>query len=246
MNLARVEYYFSDILSVMESRKWENNQLVSSNLLSNEVAGFDMPLPSNIYICGTVNMDETTHPFSKKVLDRANTIEFNQINLAHFSFLHETEEKNPLQLSNSHLAGEYLFLKDVYDRHPLLVEQVTNVLVEVNQILQSIGSHVGYRVRDEICFYLAYNEEGNLLSFNQAMDRCLLQKVLPRLFGSDYRVQKVLEQLFKFCTNKVIQEEQEDFTEDITLGKFPKSADKIIEMRRRLLADGFTSFWISS
>jgi 5-methylcytosine-specific restriction protein B len=246
MNLARVEYYFSDILSVMESKKWENSQLVTSNLLSKEVAGFDLPLPSNLYICGTVNMDETTHPFSKKVLDRANTIEFNQINLSHFSFLHETEEKNPLQLNNSHLAGKYLYLKDVYEKHPTLVEQVANELVEVNQNLQSIGSHVGYRVRDEICFYLAYNEEGNLLSFNQAMDRCLLQKILPRLSGSDYRVQKVLEQLFKFCTNKVIQEEQEDFTEDIAFGRFPKSAEKIIEMRRRLLADGFTSFWISS
>jgi 5-methylcytosine-specific restriction protein B len=246
MNLARVEYYFSDVLSVMESRKWENDQLITSNLLSKEIAGFDLPLPSNLYIFGTVNMDETTHPFSKKVLDRANTIEFNQINLSHFSFLHEKEERKRLQLFNSQLAGEYLYLKDVYHKHPDLVGQATNELVDVNKVLLSIGAHVGYRVRDEICFYLAYNEEGNLLSYNQAMDRCILQKILPRLSGSDFRVQKVLEQLFKLCTNKVIQEDQEDYTEDITFGRFPKSAEKIIEMRRRLLADGFTSFWISS
>jgi MoxR-like ATPase len=96
MNLARVEYYFSDILSVMESRKWKDGNMVSSNLLSEEIAGFDLKLPNNLYIIGTVNMDETTHPFSKKVLDRANTIEFNRIELGNLSFLHEQEQVNPI------------------------------------------------------------------------------------------------------------------------------------------------------
>lgn len=66
MNLARVEHYFSDVLSVMESRRWENGKIVSSKLLSKEMAGRDIYLPANVYIIGTVNMDETTHPFSKK------------------------------------------------------------------------------------------------------------------------------------------------------------------------------------
>ena len=94
MNLARVEYYFSDILSVMESRKWQDGQIVTSHLLSKEMTGydFDLKIPSNLYIVGTVNMDETTHPFSKKVLDRANTIEFNRVELSNISFLNETEE----------------------------------------------------------------------------------------------------------------------------------------------------------
>lgn len=66
MNLARVEHYFSDVLSVMESRRWENGRIVSSRLLPKETAGRDLFLPPNVYIIGTVNMDETTHPFSKK------------------------------------------------------------------------------------------------------------------------------------------------------------------------------------
>src|SRR5699024_10599738 len=81
MNLARVEYYFSDILSVMESRRWKDGKVTSSNLLSKETAGTNIKLSNNLYIIGTVNMDETTHPFSKKVLDRANTIEFNRVDL---------------------------------------------------------------------------------------------------------------------------------------------------------------------
>src|SRR5699024_7007083 len=90
MNLARVEHYFSDILSVMESRKWEDGKVVSSNLLAEETAGFNLTLPNNLYILGTVNMDETTYPFSKKVLDRANTIEFNRIDLSNLVFLNES------------------------------------------------------------------------------------------------------------------------------------------------------------
>ncbi len=95
MNLARVEYYFSDFLSKMETRKFDNNgklttdRLISESDLGNNQETLDkygnLYLPENLHIIGTVNMDETTHPFSKKVLDRANTIEFNRIDLMAFS-----------------------------------------------------------------------------------------------------------------------------------------------------------------
>ena len=86
MNLARVEYYFSDVLSVMESRKkrWGQDYFVAfvrSRSIWVDHYGY---LKIYLYIIGTVNMDETTHPFSKKVLDRANTIEFNEIYLEDF------------------------------------------------------------------------------------------------------------------------------------------------------------------
>lgn len=89
MNLARVEYYFSDILSLMETRKLnEDKEIITNYLLKEEAIGNDAEaiskygdvyIPQNVYIIGTVNMDETTFPFSKKVLDRANTIEFNKV-----------------------------------------------------------------------------------------------------------------------------------------------------------------------
>ncbi|WP_273127558.1 MrcB family domain-containing protein [Bacillus weihaiensis] len=243
MNLARVEYYFSDMLSVMESRRWEDGEIVTSKLLSDEVANKTVTLPPNVYIIGTVNMDETTHPFSKKVLDRANTIEFNEVNLSYLSFLNDLEESERLELKNEQLTGSYLHLKDVYKEHSSIVETATYELVKINDILKPIGAHIGYRVRDEICFYLAYNEEGSLFSFEQAFDRCVLQKILPRISGSDYRVQSVLDGLYTFCTNKVYSE---DVMDELSLAKYPKCAQKIVEMRRRLVDDGFTSFWIGS
>ena len=245
MNLARVEHYFSDVLSMMESRRWENGKIVSSKLLPKEIAGRDIYLPANVYIIGTVNMDETTHPFSKKVLDRANTIEFNRVQLDHLDFLKELKQVEPMKLNQEAFAAKYLHLKDVYQRYPHVVERATNELVKINTYLQPLGAHIGYRVRDEICFYLAYNEEGKLMTFENAFDHCLLQKILPRVSGSDARVQRALEQLFTFCTGIELNGEY-DALLDFTYAKYPKSADKILHMLRRLADDGFTSFWIGS
>jgi hypothetical protein len=245
MNLARVEYYFSDILSVMESRKWKDGEMVSSNLLTEETSGVDLKLPNNLYIIGTVNMDETTHPFSKKVLDRANTIEFNRVELGNFAFLHNLDEVAPVVVGHDSFASHYLHLKDVYQKHPKLVEDVTGELVKINEALQVLNAHVGYRVRDEICFYIAYNNEGQLMPFDQAMDHCILQKVLPRIAGSDSRVDTLLRKLYLLFTNKQFEDDSESVVElDLTTAKYPQSAAKVVEMLRRL-DDGFTSFWIS-
>lgn len=245
MNLARVEYYFSDILSVMESRKWDGKKIVSSKLLSEETAGNDLTLPNNLYIIGTVNMDETTHPFSKKVLDRANTIEFNNVDLGNLDYLKELKEIDSIKISNTNLKPKYLHLKDVYEKYPNIIEDVTKELVKINSILETMYAHVGYRVRDEICFYLAYNEEGKLLEFNQALDHCILQKILPRLSGSDSRIDRVLKDLYRLFTNKEYDEQLDVFELDFKTAKYPQSAKKVLEMIRRLEDDGFTSFWIS-
>ncbi|MFE8699833.1 McrB family protein [Cytobacillus sp. FJAT-54145] len=242
MNLARVEYYFSDILSVMESRKWEEGKISSSTLISENLVERDIPLPNNLYIIGTVNMDETTHPFSKKVLDRANTIEFNRVELGNLLFLKDLKEVLPITVGDKQLASKYLHLKDLYETNASLVERVTNELVKINEVLQLIHAHVGYRVRDEICFYMAYNEEGGLMTFNEALDYCILQKILPRISGSDDRVEKILKDLFKIFTNKEYLSEIEI---DLERTQYPNSAKKVVEMLRRLGEDGFTSFWIS-
>ncbi|MFP4978265.1 MrcB family domain-containing protein [Paenibacillus sp. CN-4] len=92
MNLARVEHYFSDLLSVLETQDWQDGKirtqdLISSTLLDkaeDQAKYGSLGIPENVFLIGTVNMDETTHPFSKKVLDRANTLEFNYINLRQY------------------------------------------------------------------------------------------------------------------------------------------------------------------
>ncbi|MCA1035703.1 AAA family ATPase [Bacillus infantis] len=244
MNLARVEYYFSDILSVMESRRWEDGKVVSSVLLSEEVAKEEVTLPDNLYVIGTVNMDETTHPFSKKVLDRANTIEFNRVELDNLSFLQDLDGVDPLEVGQTQLASKYLHLKDLYKVDAEIIEKATSELVRINKSLQLINAHIGYRVRDEVCFYLAYNKEGNLMNFEEAFDHCILQKILPRLSGSDSRIDQLLRELYLIFTNAEYQEDGESqFDEESAI--YPKSARKVMEMLRRLKDDGFTSFWIS-
>jgi hypothetical protein len=247
MNLARVEYYFSDILSVMESREKKEGNIVTSPLIKDGTFEnqTNIQLPENLYIIGTVNMDETTYPFSKKVLDRANTIEFNEVRLDYLDFLREIPSVQHINLPNHSFVSRYIHLKDVYLIYSDIVKKGTDQLVVINDILKPIGSHVGYRVRDEICFYLAYNQEGKIMTFDQALDRCIIQKILPRISGSDTRVEGILENLFKYFMNRDIVQDIEVYEEDIKLAKYPLSAHKTYEMLRRLRDDGFTSFWIS-
>ncbi len=245
MNLARVEYYFSDVLSVMESRELTENGLQTLPLIKEEVAGENIYFPDNVYIIGTVNMDETTYPFSKKVLDRANTIEFNNVNLEYLAFLYQQSNVEPVHIHNQSFISNYVHLKDVFRFHADIVERANQELVKINSILKPLGSHVGYRVRDEICFYLAYNDQGNLMSFERALDRCILQKILPRISGSDYRVERVLVELYRLFTNKDLPIDLDLVNDEIKLSKYPKSTIKVVEMLRRLKDDSFTSFWIS-
>ncbi|SEB05214.1 MrcB family domain-containing protein [Bacillus nitratireducens] len=240
MNLARVEYYFSDFLSVMESRKWKDGKIVTSPVLPESITNKHIMIPSNVYIIGTVNMDETTHPLSKKVLDRANTIEFNTVNLDYFNFLMDVEEKEAEIVSNSSLAAKYLHLKECFKENEDLVRNISSVLIEINKTLESVGAQVGYRIRDEICFYMAYNEQGKLLLFDEALDYQIYQKILPRLAGSDGRTEEVLKQLYVLCAN----EEYDSGNNADSYAKYPRSANKLSHMLRRFEYDGFTSFWI--
>lgn len=240
MNLARVEYYFSDFLSVIESRKWKDEKIVTSPVLPESITNKHITIPSNVYIIGTVNMDETTHPLSKKVLDRANTIELNTVNLDYFNFLMDIEEKEAEVVSNSSLATEYLHLKECFKENEDLVRNISTILIEINKSLESVGAQVGYRIRDEICFYMAYNEQGKLLSFDEALDYQIYQKILPRLAGSDGRTEEVLKQLYVLCAN----EEYDSGNNEASYAKYPRSANKLSHMLRRFEYDGFTSFWI--
>lgn len=240
MNLARVEYYFSDFLSVIESRKWKDGKIVTSPVLPESITNKHITIPSNVYIIGTVNMDETTHPLSKKVLDRANTIEFNTVDLDYFNFLMDMEEKEAEVASNRSLETEYLHLKECFKENEDLVRNISTILIEINKMLESVGAQVGYRIRDEICFYMAYNEQGKLLSFDEALDYQIYQKILPRLAGSDGRTEEVLKQLYVLCAN----EEYDSGNNDASYAKYPRSANKLSHMLRRFEYDGFTSFWI--
>lgn len=262
MNLARVEYYLSDILSVIETRDFKDGRIQSSPLIDHTYYGADTAaagrygtvlLPENLYIVGTVNMDETTFPFSRKVLDRANTIEFSFVDLMP-NF--ETVPQNlpqALNLNNTFLKTEFLLLSQCSEES----ESVSGYCLElqkINKILQQANAHVGYRVRDEIVFYLLNNKKYGLLPEAQAMDNELMQKILPRIQGSSLSVKNMLCELFKLCAGDYdgYQVQNDNISDKMSKAlrdtngkiKYRHSAEKIELMIRRFEEDGFTSYWL--
>jgi 5-methylcytosine-specific restriction protein B len=229
-------------------------------------------IPDNLYIIGTVNMDETTHPFSKKVLDRAATIEFNEIILDGWmkeSVANQNQELDAgeheshlLEVPNSFLRSDYLRLIDLQqspDFNEPLMRWVTSHLVELNRLLQTAHLHIGYRLRDTICFYLTYNDRFKLLNDEyEALDLQVLQRILPRIQGSGRTIERLIKQLLEWAldgqvpaTSKLKQIDGCDYTfyveESNRAGrqkKFPRSLNKLLEMLRRLEEDDYTSYWI--
>ncbi|MEF2248730.1 McrB family protein [Paenibacillus sp. IITD108] len=261
MNLARVEHYFSDLLSILETQRWQEDRIETDTLVTEDQVGRKIGIPQNVFFIGTVNMDETTHPFSKKVLDRANTIEFNHIELDNFKGLEDVvvsnEEIEGMYPSANLLTSNYLQLKDAYEQYKDIIQSSVNLLVKINTILESIYAQVGFRVRDSICFYLIYNERFSLMTNDEAMDMQIMQKILPRIQGNNSLVKKVIIELLLLSLGGSTSNSREyvDGERDIEQlwaqqmsannVKYPQSARKLIYMLRRLDHDGFTSFWVS-
>ena len=258
MNLARVEYYMSDFLSVIETRDKVGNAIVSEPLITADKYGPDkdarerygeIRFPENLYIIGTVNMDETTFPFSRKVLDRANTIEFSYVDLLRKP-AHTPETLEKQTLGNAFLRSNYLLLADC-DAEEAFVDEVCEKLQKINKILAGAEAHVGYRVRDEICFYMLNNKAAGLLERDAAMDNEIMQKILPRIQGSSASVKEMLCDLFKLCAADYdgYQTAGNDLWRKMSAvpekpRRYPRSAQKIIFMVRRFEEDGSTSYWL--
>ena len=258
MNLARVEYYFSDILSSMETRNIKDEEIITQKLLNRAQFGKDeraydkygdVYIPQNLYIVGTVNMDETSFTFSKKVLDRANTIEFNKVDLKYNFEEVQLDEILPKNYHNDFLKSQYLKISECKAEKEIAIV-VIDKLIEINNILEKYQQHFAYRVRDEIVFYVIYAATNVLLSFNKAMDYSLLQKILPKIGGSGGEVLDILVKLFNNLNNTnykndgYIEDEQIRIMEGLCVGsEYILSSEKIMYMIRRFLRDGFTTFW---
>ncbi|MZK69289.1 MrcB family domain-containing protein [Clostridium beijerinckii] len=274
MNLAGVEYYFSDILSLMETRRLnEDNEIITNTLLSEEQIGRDsvsistygdVYIPQNLYIIGTVNMDETTFPFSKKVLDRANTIEFNKVDLSYsfednYSSFDDSNNNDEIKIyHNDFLKSEFLKIRDCKE-YKDTAQKAINELIKINSILEKYNYHFGYRVRDEITFYMIYAVKDNLMSFDESFDLCVVQKILPKISGSSKEVLDMLLDIFelfnnyRFSNREYLEEKElKDLKEKVTdlnegsdkiNYKFKLTNEKLIYMIRRFIRDGFTTFW---
>lgn len=250
MNLAPVEQYFAEYLSIVETRAVRDGQIRSDYLLAK--SQFENPklykqiledlglageaefvegisIPSNLVVVGTVNMDETTHSFSRKVLDRAMTFEMNKVDLS--SGLNDaiSDWSYPdAFVSSQDVTGTYSAGSEVFDLYPES-RQVVDYLIKLNEILDGTPFKVAYRVRDEFLIYCHYSslyddKPDNWLE--TALDEMTAMKVLSRIEGDEPKTAQVLAEF-----DRILNE------------NFPVTSAKLSEMRKRLQISGYTSFW---
>ena len=273
MNLAPVEQYFAEYLSVIESRKsadeiittdplfkkpfedrvYETNikygeeidwyqqlviQLTSNEDLQQQFYKEGITIPKNLFVVGTVNMDETTFSFSRKVLDRAMTIEMNEVDL--YGGLEEGTSE--IGYIGNCIIGTAAEGKDVYAENKELCDHVIAYLEKVNNVLDKTPFKIAYRTRNEFLLY-AINRQ--LLDKDsqlwQTLDEMTSMKILSRIEGDSERTKSVLEGLkvlVEEIINKAIPEPEEGKE------KLKSITDtKIEEMLKKLRDSGYTSYW---
>lgn len=273
MNLAPVEQYFAEYLSVVESRKVDEkgvittdpilkksgedwyriltSELTSDENIRNQFLNDGISIPQNLIVVGTVNMDETTFSFSRKVLDRAMTIEMNEVNL--YGGLDDRHEKIG-KLKAGNLIGTAVEGVDVYRDHIDVCDTALNYLGAVNMELEGTPFKVAYRTRNEFLLYvvnnLPYNndKDGNEIPQNEiiarALDEITNMKILSRIEGDETKVSASfldgLENTIKMglvtvCPNLFEEGEGKKAYVSVSLAK-------LMEMKKRLTS-GYTSFW---
>lgn len=293
MNLAPVEQYFAEYLSVVESRKCQEDGTVTTDPIlkpeyekeRDEKTGNLVPkkwystlvsellaecppetiyalkmqfeqegitIPQNLIVVGTVNMDETTFSFSRKVLDRAMTIEMNEVDLE--GGLDSRYEKiGKLEFGN--LIATAVEGVDVYADNKEVCDKVISYLKAINEKLERTPFKVAYRTRNEFLLYvvnnLPYNKDkdGNELKQNfviaRALDEITSMKILSRIEGDETKVSKDflddLRDTIKRELNNISQKEYSG-TKDKEGSEYSVSLAKVKEMIARL-ESGYTSFW---
>jgi 5-methylcytosine-specific restriction enzyme B len=235
MNLAHVERYFSDFLSGVESRRPVLPDLVfdqpSRQWVLRDVEAQRLPLPRNLFVVGTVNVDETTYMFSPKVLDRAFTFEFR---------VTSDELDAELLRPNAAPAGKdqrvrafaSLAERDDWQRehpHPAR-DEIVSTLREAHAILAGANQEFGHRTLYEILRFCAFFAATGDTDGRTALDLAMMQKVLPKVHGSRRRVEPVLNEL-----------------NALALGagpapRLPVTHSKIIRMIESVRANQFVSF----
>lgn len=170
-----------------------------------------LTLPPNLMVMGTVNMDETTFTFSRKVLDRAMSIEMNEVDFDKFLSGESAQfplltDVNELLVNRPQQASE---VKDSIDS-----EKVINYLKDVNILLEGTPFKLGYRAANEAMLYVAASMDfaGNEFKLGTALDEFTLMKILSRIEGDD---------------NRLAVDEQDERIKDIKGGILDKGEDRI-------------------
>lgn len=266
MNLAPVEQYFAEYLSVIESRKLQEDGTIktdpilkskedwyrrltsdltgSNEALRNRFLDEGICIPQNLIVVGTVNMDETTFTFSRKVLDRAMTIEMNEVDLR--SGL-DSKYESIGHLSNKELVADTVEGVDVYAYNKDVCDVVLDYLQTINNELEGTPFKIAYRTRNEFLLYvinnLPYSKDanGNELSQNsviaRALDEITSMKILSRIEGDETKVSGVFLNNLSSAVKGGLQKINGSVTPEDSV-----SLVKLTSMKKCLNL-GYTSFW---
>lgn len=244
MNLSHVERYFADFLSVMES---DEKIMLYSGKQRKGSDGIIVPKkiswPKNLFVIGTVNIDETTYMFSPKVLDRANTIEFRIDDNNIKSFLEQPSkiDLDTLEGKGASMAQHFLELakNDPIDRD----EVYTATFVRFFNELKKIGAEFGYRTAYEMLLLIKKLNTIGKFTKEQSIDIAVMQKLLPKLHGSRSKISKVLDALILLClkdgsTFSIAKSEEVQPVQIL----YPITFEKLVRMYKNALDNGFTSY----
>jgi hypothetical protein len=284
MNLAPVEQYFADYLAVVETRKWADEQYTCDPLLKaatlDQLGGdgrdalrkelklddaqFDglwayfvtvgIPLPPNLIVAGTVNMDETTHGFSRKVIDRAFTIDFGVFYPNDFAEFFDEDK-----ITRSKTLGFPLLSKATKAELAGVVTDVEGeksiaFLAAINVVLRGTPFELAYRALNELLLAVVCFNPKDDAELQAVWDDFLMSKVLPRIDGDAEKLQqdgeaslltKLRDAIVKQFVNKA-ESRPDLLREKIDGGVCAvawRAEEKLHWMQTRLDANGFTTFW---
>ena len=218
MNLSHVERYFADFLSAIES-----NEAIPLH------GEDELEIPSNLFVIGTVNVDETTYMFSPKVLDRANTIEFKTYSAKDYmtNNFDTSKPKGNIGYLEDILIDQEIQnmsiqeLEQVFDNDKFW-DELSDEIFKFQKILKKAGFDFGFRVINEITRFMAVaykyeNEPRNWTNWKRYFDAQIKQKMLPKLHGSQKVIGETLDELLEACeeypTSKAKLEEMIDVLE---------------------------------
>ena len=246
MNMSYVERYFADFLSAMESK--EKISLWNSDTDSDKVIDGvpqRIELPKNLFIIGTINVDETTYMFSPKVLDRANVIEFKISSKEMGTFLQEMREIDRDSIISKAAGMGADFVAKACKKDLAQDDEAVKMLQKFFDELKNVNAEFGYRSATEIfrfiCQAKANDDTDKKMTDEEILDAAIVQKLLPKLHGSRKKLEPVLAQLWKLCFTGA-GKDLNIAKENVEKAQYKESADKIRRMYESATANGFTSF----
>ena len=237
MNLAHVERYFADFLSGLESRK----PLLPDLLHDENLGQWQLrattttlqPLPRNLFVAGTVNVDETTYMFSPKVLDRASTFEFRVAAESLDPDLGRPSSTSSapdgLQRGFCDLAEDDEWHRQNPHSHQSLI---ADALRNIHRILAEAGLEFGHRTFYESLRFAAFYEATGDQTLDDVLDLILMQRLLPKVHGSRRQVEPMLTKLLSYAQGDQTSERQ----------RLPRTHRKVTRMIDTVRANRFVSF----